>query len=201
MFVELFGFVRFAHECLDHTVALDVLLDHGVEGGQRVADGEEQRVGVRGQAAREHKDERRDAGQGERKSPVDGKHHTQGTDEHDHAVGDLVAHPTQAVADRVGVGGQAAHDVAGACVVEVREVELVQLLVFVGDEAVDRVLAETLHPHLVAVSRAHADDGHEDHQSAQTWQFVGMPADDDTVHNDAGQNRNGQGHRVIGDEQ
>ena len=199
--VELFGLVRFAHECLDHTVALDVLFDHGVEGGQRVADGEEQRVSVRGQAAREHKNERRDAGQDERESPIDGEHHAQGAHEHDHAVGDLIAHPTQAVADRVGVGGQAAHDVAGACVVEVREVELVQLLVFVGDEAVDRVLAETLHPHLVAVSRAHADDGHEDHQSTQTWQFVGMSADDDAVHDDTGQNRNGQGHRVVGDEQ
>ena len=33
--VELFGLVRFAHECLDHTVALDVLFDHGVEGGQQ----------------------------------------------------------------------------------------------------------------------------------------------------------------------
>lgn len=147
------------------------------------------------------KNERRDAGQDERESPIDGEHHAQGAHEHDHAVGNLIAHPTQAVADRVGVGGQAAHDVAGACVVEIREVELVQLLVFVGDEAVDRVLAETLHPHLVAVSRAHADDGHEDHQSTQTWQFVGMSADDDAVHDDTGQNRNGQGHRVICDEQ
>ena len=118
----------------------------------------------------------------ERESPIDGEHHAQGAHaQHDHAVGNLIAHPTQAVADCVGVGGQAAHDVAGACVVEIREVELVQLLVFVGDEAVDRVLAETLHPHLVAVSRAHADDGHEDHQSTQTWQFVGMSADDDAV--------------------
>lgn len=103
--VELFGLVRFAHECLDHTVALDVLFNHGVEGGQRVADGEEQRVGVRGQAAREHKNERRDAGQDERESPIDGEHHAQGAHEHDHAVGNLIAHPTQAVADRVGVGG------------------------------------------------------------------------------------------------
>ena len=55
----------------------------------------------------------------------------------------LVAHPAQHVADGVGVGGHAAHDVAGARVVEIREVKFVQFLVFVADETKYGVLSET----------------------------------------------------------
>lgn len=63
-------------------------------------------------------------------------------DEHDHAVKRLQAHPAQCVADGVGVGRHAAHDVASASVVEVGEVKFVEFFEFVADETIDGVLSE-----------------------------------------------------------
>ena len=184
-FVEFFGFVRFAYERFDHAVAFDVFFDHRIHFGERVADGEEQWSCVRGESARKDENERRDACERERETPVDGEHHGERADEHDHAVEHLVAHPAQRVADGVGVGGHAAHDVAGARVVEIREVKFVQFLVFVADETKYGVLSETFHPHLVAVARGDAHDGEHDHHDAQSCQFVDVSLHDHTVHNDA----------------
>ena len=190
-----------AHEGLDHAVAFDVLLHHGVERGQGVADVEEQRPRMAGQLAGEDPDERRHAGQREGEPPVDGEHHADRADEHHHAVEDVVGGPGQEVAHRVRVGGHAAHDVADAGVVEVGEVELVQLLVLVGDQTEDGVLPETLHEHLVAVAGAHADQREHDHDQAQPCQHVGVAAGDDLVHDHTGDQRDDQRHRVIDDEQ
>lgn len=151
-FVEFFGFVRFAYERFDHAVAFDVFFDHRVHFGERIADVEEQWPCVRGESVRKNENERRDACERECETPVDGEHHGERADEHDHAVKHLVAHPAQRVTDGVGVGGHAAHNVAGACVVEICEVKFVQFLVFVADETKYGVLPETFHPHLVAVA-------------------------------------------------
>ena len=151
-FIEFFGFIRFAYERFDHTVAFDIFFNHRIHFGERIADGEEQRPRVRRKSACKNENERRNARERERETPVDGEHHGESADEHDHTVERLVAHPAQRVADGVGVGGHAAHNVAGACVVEIREVKFVQFLVFVADETKYGVLPETFHPHLVAVA-------------------------------------------------
>ena len=165
-FVELLRLVVLADEGLDDAVAFDVLLDHRIHRCERIADREEQRLRMLRQLAREHEQERRDAGERQREPPVDRRHHDERTDEHDDAVDRLIAHPAEQMADRVGVRRHAAHDVAGARVVEVVEVERVQLLVFVADETEDGVLPEALHPHRVAVVGGVAHDCDDDHQDA-----------------------------------
>ena len=140
---------------------------------------------MRGESARKDENERRDACEREREPPVDGEHHGERANEHDHAVKHLVAHPAQRVAYGIGVGGHAAHDVAGTRVVEIGEVEFVQFLVFVADETEYGVLPEAFHPHLVAVARGDAHDGKHDHHDAQSRQFVDLALHDDTVHDEA----------------
>ena len=137
---------------------------------------------MRGESARKDENERRDACEREREPPVDGEHHGERANEHDHAVKHLVAHPAQRVAYGIGVGGHAAHDVAGTRVVEIGEVEFVQFLVFVADETEYGVLPEAFHPHLVAVARGDAHDGEHDHHDAQSRQFVDLALHDDRIH-------------------
>ena len=91
--VEFLGLVRLADERFDHAVAFDVLLDHRVHFRQGIADGKEQRPRMRGQSARQDEEEWRDAGERQGETPVDGEHHGERADEHDHAVERLIADP------------------------------------------------------------------------------------------------------------
>ena len=195
--VEFSGLVFLAYECLDDAVAFDVLLDHRIHRSERVADGEEQRAPMHRKPAGKQKDERRDTGQGESQTPVDGNHHGKRTHEHDHAIGRLKTHPTQCMTDGISVRGHTTHDVAGARVIEIGEVELMQLLVFVAHQTVDGILPEPFHPHLAAVSGAHTHDGKNDHHHAESGQFVRMPLHDHAVDDGPGQQRNDKRHGVV----
>ena len=139
----------------------------------------------------------RDASERKSKSPINRKHHGERADEHDHAVKRLQAHPAQCVADGVGVGRHAAHDVASASVVEVGEVKFVEFFEFVADETIDGVLSEAFHPHLAAVTGADTHHGEHEHHDAQSGQFVHMALGDDAVHDQSGQQRDGEGHGVV----
>ena len=193
--VELPGLVVLAHERLDHAVAFDVLLHHRVHRGERIADRKEQRLGLRGELVGENEQERRHAGERERETPVDRRHERERAHEHDDAVEHLVAHPAEQMADRIGVGGHAAHDVAGARVIEIIEVERVQLLVFVAHQPVHGVLPGAFHPHLVAVVGAVAHDRHADQRQAQAGEQTELALLDHAVHNARGDERRDQCHR------
>ena len=199
--VKFFGFVRFAHKRFDDAVAFDVFLDHRIHFGERVSDIEEQGSCMLRQTACQNEQWWRDASERKSKSPINRKHHGERADEHDHAVKRLQAHPAQCVADGVGVGRHAAHDVASASVVEVGEVKFVEFFEFVADETIDGVLSEAFHPHLAAVTGADTHHGEHEHHDAQSGQFVHMALGDDAVHDQSGQQRDGEGHGVVHAEQ
>jgi hypothetical protein len=158
-------------------------------------------MGVARQRPSEEEQEWRHTGQSQCQTPVNGDHDAERTHEEYDAVSDVVGHPGQEVADGIGVRSHPAHDVTDSGVIEVGEVQAVQLLVFIGHQAVDGVLAETFHEHLVSVPDRRTYRRHRDHRETQLGQTVMMTLNDDLVNDHAREQRHDHHQDLVDDEQ
>ena len=185
MLLELLVFVWFASKGLDHTVRLDVLLDHVVQTRQRLADGVENAMRALRHSPDHEEEERCDKRQNQCENPVEVEHHAQCRNKHDGAIYQLKAGPGDEEANGLSVGGHAVHQIASVGVIEVLEVQRVQLLEFVGYEAVEHVLAESLHHNLVDVAQQHMPQVAGNKYNQQGDQTCGDASGDALVDNNA----------------